>query len=290
MRQIVHAFRYRLRERQDVFYCTACQTVRGAQTADGRGCASTVDGALKIDMSDINYVHVDKGKQFARVGGGVLLRQLEKCLEEHGLLTPWGIRGGGGIFGAIIELTIKFYPPKEPMAIEFPTVGRIFATLATWADADHDQAWAWFDSVAALGTCIMNTPHAASLQEFTEDNEKLVIWPSNGRGNTISIKKWTRKTVKCLDCGQDHHMVEIISMTGNQKHEGEAAAWASALETELREQDPSNILQASYIALSGDENMDLKRIYGTHYETLLGLKRKYDPGNVFKYAELRVLV
>ncbi|KAI1847239.1 hypothetical protein JX266_006779 [Neoarthrinium moseri] len=284
MRQIVNAFRYRLRERQDVFYCTACQTVRGAQTADGRGCASTVDGALKIDMSDINYVHVDKGKQFARVGGGVLLRQLEKCLEEHGLLTPWGIRGGGGIFGAIFELTIKLYPPKELMAIEFPTVGSIFALLATWADADHDQAWAWFDSVAALGTCIMNTPHAASLQEFTEDNEKLVTWPSSGRGNTISIKKWTMKTVKVMAKSSK------LILDGDQKHEGEATAWDSALEAELREQDSSNILQASYIALSGDENTDLKNICGTHYETLLGPKREHDPGNVFKYAALRVLV
>lgn len=56
----------------------------------GHDCASRtlVDGALVIDMRDINYVVVSEDKQSARVGGGVLIGQLAKTLSEDGLATP----------------------------------------------------------------------------------------------------------------------------------------------------------------------------------------------------------
>jgi hypothetical protein len=46
----------------------------------------------------------------------------------------------------------------------------------------------------------------------------------------------------------------------------------------------------SYIPLIDKEDgIDLKTVYGPHYDTLLALKKKYDPDNVFKYAVPRLL-
>ena len=125
---------------------------------------SIVEGALTIDMRDINYVDINKQGSTARIGGGILEGELAEQLEKDGLATPtgnvgsighvgWatyggygmfrsnfglgvdqivgaklvdakgevvdtdekllnGIRGAGGIFGVIVELTIKVYPLK----------------------------------------------------------------------------------------------------------------------------------------------------------------------------------
>lgn len=48
-----------------------------------------VQGALFIDMRDINYVSISVDKTTARVGGGILTSKLAKSLNEQGLVTPW---------------------------------------------------------------------------------------------------------------------------------------------------------------------------------------------------------
>jgi FAD/FMN-containing dehydrogenase len=56
----------------------------------GHDCAARtlVDGALVIDMRDINYVVVSDDKLSARIGGGILIGQLATALGEDGLATP----------------------------------------------------------------------------------------------------------------------------------------------------------------------------------------------------------
>lgn len=56
----------------------------------GHDCAARtlVEGALVIDMRDINYVAVSDDKKSANVGGGILIGQLAKALGEDGLATP----------------------------------------------------------------------------------------------------------------------------------------------------------------------------------------------------------
>jgi FAD/FMN-containing dehydrogenase len=123
---------------------------------------SIADNSVTIDLRDISYVNIDKASSSARVGGGVISKDLVEPLANEGLVTPtgtintvgytgWaiyggygilssnyglgvdqilgakvvnaegkivdadekllkGIRGGGGAFGVIVELTIKVYP------------------------------------------------------------------------------------------------------------------------------------------------------------------------------------
>lgn len=126
---------------------------------------SQVDGALTIDMRDINFVDATNNSSVAKIGGGVLTLDLATKLSKYGLVTAFGsidsvgyvgwssyggyasfsphyglgvdqivgativnpkgeviaanpallkgIRGAGGIFGVIVELTIKVYPLKQ---------------------------------------------------------------------------------------------------------------------------------------------------------------------------------
>ncbi|KAH6949290.1 hypothetical protein DER45DRAFT_620409 [Fusarium avenaceum] len=67
----------------------------------GHDCAARtlVDGALVIDMREINHVAVSDDKQSARVGGGILIGQLAKTLGEDGLATPVGTIASVGYVG-----------------------------------------------------------------------------------------------------------------------------------------------------------------------------------------------
>lgn len=126
---------------------------------------SQVDGALTIDMRDINFVDATENGSVAKIGGGILMLDLATKLSKYDLVTAFGsidsvgyvgwssyggygsfsphyglgvdqivgatiinpkgevieanpdilngIRGPGGIFGVILELTIQVYPLKK---------------------------------------------------------------------------------------------------------------------------------------------------------------------------------
>ncbi|KAI1146176.1 FAD-binding domain-containing protein [Nemania diffusa] len=271
-----------------------------------------------------------------------------------------GIRGGGGIFGVIVELTIKVYPLKElyttllifdssdlkaawtsyaegyeklvaeeplpralqlqPFGIELPGLGKVLAVGATWADADQEEGKKWFGKIAALGTCILNNPEPKSVSEFTAFNETLVVYGSYGKAYSINLRKYSKKTAEVLAkytelipgggiaisvhslrapaAGKesvfgsrvDHLMLELVAMTGVQELEAKGAEWSRNLIQDLKDADPENVLDSSYVSLVGEDEADYKSIYGPHYDRLVALKKTYDPNNVFKYAVPRLSI
>jgi FAD/FMN-containing dehydrogenase len=60
--------------------------------------------------------------------------------------------------------------------------------------------------------------------------------------------------------------------------------WITRFYNDLSGTDADNILPGTYISLTPPEKLDLSRIYGSNYKTVLDLKREYDPHNVFKLA------
>lgn len=69
---------------------------------------SQVQGGVTIDMREISHIHVDKDRQTARVGGGVINMVLHQELQKHNMTTPhavtptvgytgWAIHGGYGL-------------------------------------------------------------------------------------------------------------------------------------------------------------------------------------------------
>src|SRR5690348_3727105 len=61
------------------------------------GGLGSVDAGIVIDLSPMSSVTVDAG--IARVGGGVLLKDLVTATHEHGLTVPVGIIGTTGVGG-----------------------------------------------------------------------------------------------------------------------------------------------------------------------------------------------
>ncbi|KAM5376404.1 hypothetical protein ACJZ2D_005458 [Fusarium nematophilum] len=258
----------------------------------GHDCAgrSQVNRAMVIDMRDICHVQLSEDRTTAKVGGGILIRDLARVLGDEGLITPtgslgsigyvgWatlggygplagkyglgvdqivgaqyvnaegevveadeealtGLRGGGGCFGVIAELTIKVYPLSEvltgtiifessdkandwatfaqgysqilnsgsspnclsvqPNGRIVPGIGNAFTVSVIWASEDYDEGHRWIDIIASLGICIGKIVRPTKWQAFCEENEKLAGTRVYGRARTLNLRHLTPKTTQIL--------------------------------------------------------------------------------------------
>ncbi|KAG6359752.1 hypothetical protein INS49_010804 [Diaporthe citri] len=108
---------------------------------------------------------------------------------------------------------------------------------------------------------------AKTVSKYAEDNEKLVHYGVYGRSFTLNLKQWTPASVNALakyshsipagnatitihslrspkpneesvfGARQDHHLIEIVSMTSDPALKDETAAWGQSLMRELRGHD-----------------------------------------------------
>ncbi|KAI1343775.1 FAD-binding domain-containing protein [Xylariaceae sp. FL0016] len=221
---------------------------------DGDGATATVDGgtlfrdlATELDarglitpvgtVASVGYVgwatlggygpfSTSHGLGVDQIVGAKLVDHKGELVDADGGLLK-GIRGGGGIFGIIVELTIKVYPLKEllvsllvfessdltatwksytegyeammtsgdapralqlqPFGIELPHLGKVLAISATWASADQEEGKKWFAKVATFGNCLMNNPEPRS-----------VAAGSWGRAYTLNLRRYTPETAAVL--------------------------------------------------------------------------------------------
>jgi len=68
----------------------------GGHNAGGLGMC---DDGLVIDLSPMNYVHVDPKKRTVLVGGGTLWRDVDHATHAFGLAVPAGVIGTTGVGG-----------------------------------------------------------------------------------------------------------------------------------------------------------------------------------------------
>lgn len=61
--------------------------------------SAVCDGGLMLDLSPMKDLHVDPRARTARAGAGLLLGELDRGTQPHGLATPLGVMSGTGIAG-----------------------------------------------------------------------------------------------------------------------------------------------------------------------------------------------
>ncbi|GIC87658.1 FAD-binding oxidoreductase [Aspergillus udagawae] len=252
----------------------------GGHNLEGR---SLVDGALLIDLRDLNAVTIAPDRKSAIVQGGILQGELANRLWTEGLATPtgsipsvgyvgwatyggygsfsshWGlgadqilgatvinpdgeiiaadeallqgIRGAGGLFGVIIDLTIKVYPlttllsgailydstditktfidfnaayralldsdPLPPqltiqqIVINSPSAGRLLAAIFVWSSPDTTTGHAWAAKIADLAPTLANTVAETTILSLLASTDALVPSTTYGAPRTHSIRRIT---------------------------------------------------------------------------------------------------
>lgn len=235
--------------------------------------------------------------------------------ESSDMLSTWS--------SLITGIDSLIQPPQlkiQLFATDFPGMGKVLGAIATWVGNDHEEGHKFIDKIVGFGNCVVNMTEPKTTAKYVVDNEKMVTYGVYGRSYTLSLKKWTPTAVRVLaeysttvpggntmisfhsltspqpdeasvfGAREDHHMLEIVSMTSDPALKDEADVWGQGLLRALQEQDADNVLDSAYISLLDQGDTDLKKIYGKHLETLISLKKKYDPENVFKHATPKITV
>lgn len=208
----------------------------------------------------------------------------------------------------------------QVFGFNLPGVGRAMAAWATWVSDDHDLGRQWIEKIANLGTCIINDTNPTTLVDWTEANQKMLQGGITGGVRTLNIKRWTTKTAEIFakhnltfpgpgmglsihtlrspianeasvfPSRHDHIMVEALAGSTDHSMAEQWLTWADSVIQDLRDNDPDNVLESRYVSLVHEERPDYKKIYGKHYDTLLALKQKLDPNNVFKTSVPQLIV
>ncbi|RFN45497.1 6-hydroxy-d-nicotine oxidase [Fusarium flagelliforme] len=206
----------------------------------------------------------------------------------------------------------------QPFILEIPNLGTVLMIGATW-HGDKEEGHAWIKNIASAAPCVMQSTEETTMAALLEKNDKAFAGPFLGRVFTVSFKTLTEKTISILSkysanapgggamfayhtllstqepvksvlgTRARHHMLEIYALTKDKDVAEQREKWGREVKAELEREDGDNVLEGSYVSL-GEHGEDLKRVYGRHYETLLGLKRRFDPENVFKHSIPRLVI
>jgi hypothetical protein len=195
--------------------------------------------------------------------------------------------------------------------------GKVFAASFFWGSDDHETGQACLAKVAALGHAVMNTVGSNTLAEFLQMMKTAVPPNAYGSIETISIRDLTPEAIEIMarniermpstngtsfsmhelrgpsaspnadsvfGSREPHMMLEIITAVAERKDLKEAQEWAGSFIEEMRKTDGGNILPGTYISLTPPGSNSFRNIFGTSYEPLLDMKRKYDPEGTFRLA------
>lgn len=148
-----------------------------------------------------------------------------------------------------------------------------------------------FISPRVYGRCHTVTVRAAERTRFVEAiTEHTAHFPARGVGMCLHRSVGRGEAHQGMADGGDsvwgprgeHTMLEIVSTTTEEASAEAAYEWALGLRRAVVSAVPDEVVGGGWLAMTPDEEVDLEKVFGEDYEFLLGLKRKWDPDNVFR--------
>ncbi|KAJ5893179.1 hypothetical protein N7504_009870 [Penicillium tannophilum] len=196
-------------------------------------------------------------------------------------------------------------------------VGKTLSVLFMWASSDLDEGQSWLSKVTSWASVAVNAVMPTTLTAFNEIADSLVPKKVFGSIYTATAYDLTPEVVNViskhaplqpdspdvmygihefragtpyLETGsvfyshRPHVIIEIIAISQSPERVDEAVKWAQNYHRELAQTDAGNIPPFCYIPLTPSRGLDMKAIYGTKYEDIKAIKKRYDPLNRFRNA------
>ncbi|KAG0652452.1 Gibberella pigment 3 [Hyphodiscus hymeniophilus] len=244
------------------------------------------------------------------VGAKVVNFQAEVIEADEEMLR--GIRGAGGAFGPIVEMTVKVYQLKnilggliifdstdilatarkvsagyqalqaeglpsplyvQQFALTAP-FGKIFALAFFWGSDDHEQGQAWLTKVAALGDVIMNTVTPNTLAGFLEVMKTAVPPNAYGSIETMSIRGMTPEAIEII--ARNIQRMPSTAGTSFSMHELRGSSAVPKADSIFASREPHMMLE---IITTVADKTDLREAQEWAQSFLSGL-REMDPENI----------
>lgn len=206
------------------------------------------------------------------------------------------------------------------MALNSPH-GKVFTVAFVWGSDDHETGKSYLAKIAALANSVTNTVASNTIAGFLQYLKTVVPAHAHGSIETISIREFTPEAIVIMarniekmpwtggtafsihelrgpsaapksesvfGSREPHKVLEIMKTVAKKIDLKESEDWADTFMEELRKMDPKNLLPGTYISLTPPGSNSFANIFGTNYEPLLEMKRKYDPEGVFGLAQPEV--
>lgn len=203
-------------------------------------------------------------------------------------------------------------------------MGRAFGTIFHWSSPDVELGREWLAKTKDLATTIHEDVAEFMPLDPLESVAKIVPAFAYGAGSrSLIFRNWTPAAIETVGkwmatmptdygCGlsihelkgksakpddtavfnarEPHYLIEILGAVVDEKNAGEVGAWTRGFQKALAEACGEELLTVQWVAMTPDEDIELRKVYGEKYDEVLRLKEKYDPKNVFRHALPRIPV
>ncbi|PYH93440.1 D-lactate dehydrogenase [Aspergillus ellipticus CBS 707.79] len=232
-----------------------------------------------------------------------------------------GIRGAGGLFGVIVDITVKVYPIKSVLTgaiifdsqdikksvIEFNagynklldagipkelTIqqaafnsphGRAYAALFTWSGSDTEEGLRWSEKITSLGTVIMNTVAPTTIPAHLAANAALIPPTMYGSSQTHSVRRITPEVAEKI--GPILERMPSSPGTMFSVHESRGTSAEEKSHSVFGTREPHFMLEILGFATEAEGRAETEQWAAQAADEIL----QTDPGNVLPTAYLSLL-
>ncbi|KAG9684695.1 hypothetical protein KCU95_g12970, partial [Aureobasidium melanogenum] len=220
-------------------------------------------------------------------------------------------------------------PPEldlQPFLTATPT-GKVYGGFCMWAGPDIDRGCKYLDKVLFFHPKVLCTVAPATMMESLERNAAYVPESSYTNSRAVNVKRITPKIYAILveaceympadpaamltwhevrpcspsfspatrlasvfNSRETHYVVEILANASVEENFEAVSKWGLSLKEELLQEVPEEVLNASWLASTPNEDLDsLDKLYGVANAQFLGkLKKERDPEALFRHAIPRI--
>lgn len=201
--------------------------------------------------------------------------------------------------------------------VNSPT-GKNLCLFFLWSSSDIPTGECWLNAFTSIAPLSMHTVATTTIPEWLTMAGSFTVDRRYGAMFTANLRRMTPATIDVLATHalkmpsdlatmvnlhelngsategkhpdsifavrEPHFLLEIFPAVKSLDNLAGAMKWARELHQAMLEVEPDNIVPARYPPFVAPEQMDPCRDFAGQYDTLVELKRQYDPQNVFQFA------